>query len=556
MPSAALLAANVFLLMLLVLICGNVAMLLFARAATREAEILVRFALGATRGQIVMQFFAEALVLGALGAVAGLAAVRLGLQWFMEVSAAEAGGRLPFWLDAGLSPATLLYAGALTVLVAVIAGVVPALLATRSGVESRLRQVSAGGGGLRFGRMWTWVLVTQVAVTVAFPAAAFFAKRYVVGIQSLDVGFAAEEYLSARIEMDPDAGAGASADTSARFLARFAGSARALERRLATEPGVVAVTFTDHLPRTFHPRHVVEVEGVAAAAAQTGDRRTVSRASVAANYFGALEAPVLAGRGFRAGAPGSGAGGVVVNRSFVAQELGGHSPLGRRVRYLDPDDPARKPGPWHEIVGVVKDLGMVADDPAEGAGLYHPLAPGADYPVYLALRVRGDPESFVPRLRSLAAAVDPRLRLHEVLPLDEAGATLWLETAFLFDLLLLVSSVAVVLSLAGIYSVMSFTVSRRTREIGIRVALGAHRGRIVATIFARPLAQVGLGVAVGGGLTAALTLAVSGGEVSARGAALVMAHMALMVGVCMLAWIVPTRRALRIEPTEALRTDP
>jgi predicted lysophospholipase L1 biosynthesis ABC-type transport system permease subunit len=203
--------------------------------------------------------------------------------------------------------------------------------------------------------------------------------------------------------------------------------------------------------------------------------------------------------------------------------LEGRNPIGRRVRELSDEPGDGAPGPWLEIVGVVKDLGIITGDQAEGAGLYRPAAPGNAHTTHIVSHVNGEPASFAARLRALAAAVEPTLRLHQVLPLNEVDRTLWLEFDFLFKLLVLVSAVALLLSLAGIYSVMSFTVSQRTREIGIRVALGADARRIVGPIFRRPLAQVGLGIVAGGGLTAALALAVSGG-VSATGGSLVVAY--------------------------------
>ncbi len=546
-------AANLFFVMLLVLVCANVALLMFARAATREGEIVVRTALGASRGRIVAQLFAEALVLGGLAAVAGLAAARAALGWWLDVSRAEAGGRLPFWFGDGLAPSTLLYAAVLAVLGAVIAGVLPALKMTGRGVEARLRQLAAGSGGLRFGSTWTLVIVAQVALTVAFPASAFFARREVVRIQAVEAGFPAGEYLSARLETDRELPPGAAAGPSAaEDRARLGAPARELARRLAADPRVAGVAFTDRLPRTSHPQRYVEVD--AGGAAGTDSRgHPVTGASVDPGWFAVLGAPVLAGRGFHSADTEPEARVVVVNRSFVRRVLGGRNPLGRRVRYTAP--PGQEPGPWHEIVGVVPDLGMIADDPDNGAGLYHAAAPGASSPVHLAVHVRGDPASLAPRLRALAAATDPALRLHEVLPLDRVGATMWMELDFLWRLLAVVSGVALLLSLAGIYAVTSFTVSRRTREIGIRVALGADARRVVAAVFARPVAQVGVGVLAGGLLTAALAFGALRGALGPGGAALVLAYAALMMGVCMLACIVPTRRALRVEPTEALRAD-
>jgi ABC-type antimicrobial peptide transport system permease subunit len=171
----------------------------------------------------------------------------------------------------------------------------------------------------------------------------------------------------------------------------------------------------------------------------------------------------------------------------------------------------------------------------------------------MAIHVRGDPQAFAPRLRAVAAAVDPALRLDAIVPAAELSQPNLQFLDFWFRLTVLVSAVALVLSLAGIYAVMSFTVARRTREVGIRVALGAGSRRVVASIFARPLAQVGLGVAAGGVLAAALLVGMTGGAVSAAGGALVVAYSAIMLGVCLLACVVPTRRALRVPPTEALR---
>ncbi|HEX2189904.1 MAG TPA: ABC transporter permease [Longimicrobiaceae bacterium] len=543
-------SVNVFLVMLLVLVCGNVALLMFARAAARESEMVVRNALGASRGRIVGQLFAEALVLAGIAAAVGIAAAGYLLRWWMGVALAEAGGRLPFWLGATLSPTTVLYAGGLAVLGAAVAGVIPALRVTR-GAGVRLRQVGAGSGGLRLGGVWTAVIVAQVAVTVAFPAAGFFARQQVDQVRSMDVGFPAEEYLSARLEMEAvpaDAPAGAEEEARARFRA----AALELERRLEAEPAVAGVAFTERLPRTAHPQRRIEVEG-GAAAQGSAPPRPVGRTSVAPDFFQVLGAPVQAGRGFHSGDLEPGARVVVANRSFVEQVLGGGNAVGRRVRWAVPR--GEEPGPWHEIVGVVADLGLIGGGPAEAAGLYHPLAPGEAAPVHLAVHVRGGPEGFAPRLRAVAAAVDPTLRLHEVLPLDRVGATLWLEMEFLFRLVMLVSAVALLLSLAGIYSVMAFTVAQRTREIGVRIALGADARRVVAAVFRRPLTQVGAGVAAGGVLVAALTFAVKGGMPSPGEVGLVAAYAALMLGVCMLACVVPTRRALGVEPTEALRAD-
>jgi predicted permease len=547
-------SVNLAVLMFLVLVCANVAALLFARTATRDGEIVVRTALGASRGRIVMQLFTEALVLGGVAVVLGLLAAGFGLRWGMGVFESVT-MKLPFWFHAGLSPATVLYAALLTVLGAGIAGALPALKTTR-GLQARLREAGVGSPGTGFGRLWTGVIVTQVAFTVAFLPIALSAEADIAAARSVRADFAAEEFLSARLELDRESAPGASADTSrAARLARLRTTYAALERRLVAEPGVAGVTFADLLPRMDHPQRRIEVDGGGAAPADSARGLRVSSASVDADYFEVLGAPVLAGRPFHPGDLEAGRGVVIVNRSFVDRVMGGRNPLGRRVRYAgsgDGDEGAGAgPGPWHEIVGVVPELGMTMGDAGEGAGIYHPAPPGAAPPVYVAVRVRGEPESLAPRLRDLAASVDPGLRVYEVLPLDQVQRDLMATYGFWLRVALLASGVVLLLSTAGIYSIMSFTVSRRTREIGIRVALGADRRRIVAAIFSRSLAQIGLGIVVG----TVLVVALAGGIRSARMVVLLSSGLGLMVAAGTLACIVPTRRALRIEPTEALRAE-
>jgi len=550
LEAAALLSINLFLVMLLVLVCGNVALLMFARAATRESEIVVRTALGAGRGRIIGQLFAEALVLGALAAPLGLAAAAFLLRWWLTVAEINAGGRLPFWLTGTLAPSTVVYAVGLTFIGAIVSGVFPALKVTGRRVEERLRQATSGAGGLHFGGVWTAVIVTQIAVTLAFPACVFLVRRSVVQSQTRDAGFPVAEYLSARLDLDRD--------ERPDFLARAQSTYDQIERRVGGEPNVAAVTFTSRLPRTVHPRRWLEIDNapLAVPAADRGHR--VDTIAVAVSYFDALGARVVSGRALQLSDLGVNPGPVIVNQSFVQRVLQGRNALGRRVRYLEDrwrEAPAtaETQEPWHEIVGVVPDLGTTHDE-TQGA-LYHPVAPGVALPSYLVVRVLGEPGTFAPRLRAIAADVDPTLRLYEVMPLSQAGGETWNEFDFLWRLLLMMSSLAILLSLSGIYAAVSFAVSRRRREIGIRIALGARPRGIIMAILRLPLSQVGLGVIAGTGLVLALVQAVNSSGLSLGGVVLVGAYAAFMMGVCLLACVVPMVRALRVEPTEALRVD-
>ena len=488
-----------FAVMLLVLVCGNVALLMFARAATRESELVVRTALGASRSRIVVQLFAEALVLGGVAAAVGLAAADFALRnWgleFLEVNL----GRLPFWFDLRLSPATVLFAIGLTVLGSAIAGVMPALKVTR-GMGSRLKQAAAGAGGLQFGGVWTAVIVVQVAVTVAFPAIVYVEQWELRHIQTFEAGFAAEEFLAVRIEMDAPIVPGANADAArAAQRAAFASSVEELRRRVAAEPGVAGVTFVDRLPRTARPEADIELSDDSTVTAQSArvasadprpPLREATVAGIEPSYFDVLEAPILAGRAFNAADLAPGASVAIVDQGFVDQVLQGRNPIGQQVRFVrDADDAAAKgSNPWFEIVGVVKELGMGAPTrKGRAAGFYLPATPDRFDQVYMMVHVRGDPMTLGPQLREIAAAVDPTLRLSELQRVDEVtNDILWVVGLWL-RVTIVMTAVALLLSLAGIYAVLSFIVARRTREIGIRVALGASRQRVVGAIFRRPL---------------------------------------------------------------------
>jgi predicted permease len=543
---------NVFLIMLLLLISANVALLMSARAATRETEIAVRSALGAGRARIVLQLFVEALVLAGLGVAGGLVAARVGLGSLLATLEGDTGRPLPFWMNDSLTATTVMYAAGLTLLCAVIIGVVPALNATGRRLQAQLRQSTSRGGGRRFGGVWQAVIVIQVAVTLMFPAAAFFFHRIVVGGQSRDVGVPAREYLSAVLAFDKDAASGRPFDASDEaFQSRVRLTYAELERRLAAEVAVAGVTFADRLPGTPHPGWRIEIEREASRGV-VQPRREVSSASVALNFFDVLGAPPIAGRTFSRSDLTPLPSVVIVNQSFVRDVFGGQSPVGKRIRRAQSSD-AEGPGPWLEIVDVVRDLGTDGRDGS--AGLYHPASADTVSSLRLAMHLRQSPSAFAARLRTVAAGVDPTLQINELMPLDAAGAGGWLESRYLSRSLAVLSAIALLLSLTAIYAVMAYSVSIRTREIGLRVALGADKRRVIGAILRRPLAQVGVGVVIGAILVTVAFLGLLESRPTAVEAALIAGYCLLMMAVCLLACVVPTRRALRIEPARALMAD-
>jgi predicted permease len=553
--------SNIFVIALLVVVCSTVALLLFARAASREAEILVRSALGASRRRIVMQLFAEALVLSGVAAVAGLAGAQFALSRlggpYLEMNY----GVLPFWMSFNLSPITILYALALAVIGAVVAGVMPARKITR-GLGSKLRVGPGGGDRVSFGGVWTAVIVTQVALTVALPSVVMLIRGESKRVNAYDAGFPTQEYLGVTLGLDDALDDTMTPAASAAARARVGPSLEELRARLEAEPGVAGVTFVDALPAEDHDALRAEVVSLPGTAPSW-----VHTASVAPGYFKVLQAPVVSGRGFSSADAGSGVRVAIVDKGFVDLVMSGRNPVGHRVR-LEPsqmDDSTAARLPLYEIVGVVKELGIAsAAMPQRAAGLYLPAVPGSQGADKMIVHTRGDPLALVPRVRDLTTAVDPSLRVEKVTRLDKVMTPLLWLLQLWERIIIGLTGVALVLSLAGIYAVLSYIVARRTREIGVRVARGASARRVISSIFRRPLTQVSLGVVAGAAFIAVAAYAIQlttqfhvdhPRGLSLGETALLVGYAILMLAVCTLACVVPTRRALRVQPTEALRAE-
>jgi putative ABC transport system permease protein len=533
-------AVNTVFLMLLGVMCANVATLVFARTATRSYELTVRSALGASRSRIIGQLFVEALVLSTLAAIVGLflakVALRLGVARFAET------GSMPFWISSSISWRTFLYTAALTLIGAAIVGILPALRATRVNLNEALRGEAAGRAGLKFGGFWTFVIVAQVAVTVLFlPLVAggvFESNRF----NQRAEGIGAERFLIAGLGLDREDFGVDSATNAANAKRAFT----ALEQRLAEEPGVLGVAYADRLPVEDQFKYLIELDTVSGASG-TFERRRSTLVHVSAGFFDAFGSEVLSGRGFQPLDFDAGKV-MLVNQSFAHHLLGDRNPIGQRIRIVGGEVGSVGGDTWYEIVGMVRDFGWRLPGPTEQSAMYLPSRPVVGQAGQLVVRV-SDPAGFAPRMRRLAADVDPAIRLTDVKGLAEAGGgeaeANWTLTAVAW----LVSFVVMMLSAMGIHALMSFTVSRRTKEIGIRAALGAGPRRIVMSVFSRALLQIGLGLAVGSGL------AVLMGVETTRQWLLLVAANVIMLLVGLAACALPMRRALRIDPSEALRSE-
>ena len=533
--------------LLLVPPCLNIAILIYARTVTRQEEFAARYALGASRSRIVVQLCVEVLVLSSAAGAMALTLTRPILTKIGEIIRRfpQLDGSLPFWVDFGFSWRAALFVACLSMLAALIAGLVPALQATGRVLPTALRSLGSRTG-IRLGATWTALIVAQVALALAgLPSAMELAWGH-LRPAVLGPGFAAREFLTARLAVDSQRVPAEEAD-----LPAFASRVRSLQaeviRQIETEAGVSAVTFAAALPGA-EPLTFVEMDEGAAGGRRV--RRYVRANQVDRAFFSVFDVSALAGRTFD-GRDFGAAATAIVDQTFVRQVVGDNNALGRRVRPVP--SPGSEAGPWYEIVGIVPDRPA---NTSQGR-MYVPALPGARgpaSPLQLALRAGPDPAAMSRRLQEIGTNLYPTLRLDDVRRLDEVLGETQMSSNLTSYALAIVTLSVLLLSAAGLYALMSFTVTRRRREIGIRTALGARPGRLLASIFARALWQIAAGVVVG--VTAALVLhrrlniEVEGGW---HIPGILPAAAIFIMTIGLLAAAGPARRAVRVDPTEALR---
>ncbi len=564
--------ARTVLVLLLVVACANVATLVFARNAGRMSEIAVRSALGARRGRIVAQLFAEALVLAWLSAGVGLLAADWMLRWGGDIFWDAQRVAPPFWWDPGMSLSTVIYSLALATLGAAVVGVLPAFRATGRRLAATLQTAGSGGSALAFGRLPTFVIVFQIAVSVALFPIVFTGAVQTYRDQVAVTEFPTERYLTARILVDSNVElTSAAADQAAgqelrrvsvtgvtdgfmtgpTLLQRYADMRDDVARRVRIEPGVRSVSMTTRLPGIIAesiPAMRLEVAGQ-----EPRPSGWYARTATAELDFFQVAAPrVRSGRPLTRVDFAEDQRVAMVNEAFVSEVLGGEDAVGQQIRsFSQGGDPGR---PWTEIVGVVPDelTGAAGADPQ----VYFPLSGAGTYPIRLLIEVDGDPETLAPRLQAIAAEAEPGVILDEILPLADLRRNEVLQVHFRVGVIAFVALVTALLATAGVYALLSFIVSQRTREIGIRTALGAAPVGVVRGVFLKTFVQLGLGVVVGLGVLAVVGVPGAGEGADLRTLWLTGAGVSsvlLIVG--LLGGLMPVRRALSVQPTEALRAD-
>ena len=531
----------------LLIACANVGQLLLARASSRQRELLVRAALGATRAALARQLLTESALLTFLGGVGGV----LLAFWLTDVVAAAIPVELPFWITIDVNPAVLAFTVLISAVTALLAGSLPALRATRVDVSESLKRSGAGTtGATEAGNRARDILTaTQVAVSVVLLVGAGLVLRSMMNLSEVDAGFDARQVLV--MEVNPTYRGEEAAEARVDRYTR-------LVERIGRIPGVASVASNNSPP--FYAQRPWNRSQFTAEGQSLDEQATNPRANfqtVSPDYFKLLNIPVRHGRGFDARDKLGGQLVCIVSERLAQRLWPGQDPLGKRLMLGRPE--AGEEPDWMVVVGVVGDVRHQALEREAGPDLYKPAAQLAWKQMHFLVRAQDgvDPMSLTQPIRREVAAIEPEVGVFNFVSLgDEVANSLW-QPRLRAWLLGFFSVVALLLAATGLYGVIAYRVSQRTREIGIRMALGATRGAVLRLMLSQSMRAVLAGIALG--LCGALMLSrvlqaslygVGQHDITSYGAAcLLLALTALLA-----AWI-PARRASNADPVKALRTD-
>jgi predicted permease len=546
----------------LLIACANVMNMQFARATLRARELAIRSSLGATRTRIIRQMLTESLVLSAAGAAVGIGLAYLSIDW-LSATLRNMDNPPPAWMTFEMDAPVLLVTVGATIAAALVSGLLPAWMASRASAAAVLRDGGRGGTGWGVRIVTRGLVVAQIVVTCILLIGSLLQVRSILAQQTIDYGYDTGGILSARMGlMDADYPL---PESRKLFFDR-------LLRELRNSPEFEGAAFTSRSRMVFAGNGPIEIEG--RVYKDRRDRPNTNFEQVSPGFFGAIGQKFLEGRAFRDDDLDSKLPVAIVNAAFARKHFGKESALGRRFRTGDGSTPQY--GPWRTIVGVVatvRMLGPFNTPNVDESGFYVPFysvpfgpapaAPLASQFATVLVRPHAGQraEALVSALRREVNKVDPNLPLYFVgtpkKNLDAAVAANRIIAA-MFSIF---GVVAVLLAAVGIYGVMSFSVSQRTQEFGVRMALGASTRRIVGMVLTQGSRQVLVGLVLGFGL--ALALATAGRDAIANTLFNVSAHdpftygavLALVIVVSLVALLVPARRATRVDPMIALRAE-
>ncbi len=521
----------------LLIACTNVANLLLDRAAHRSKEVGVRTALGASRAAIMRVFLSEAFVLAIAGTVLGVGLAYAGIEIFNR---AIVDTRPPFFIQIGLFPPVLAFTVGVAILATLFSGLIPALQASRPDIAEVLKDESRGASSLKIGRISKILVVFELALSCGLLVAAGLMIKSVAKAGTRDTGFATTSVFTARVGFPTQY-------TDSTVQRQFF---QQLGERVTALPGVQAAAISSGLPGAQQGLSDEQFAIDGKSYEKKQDYPTTNTITVSPSFFETLEIPLRSGRLFTSGDRLDALPVAVVNEHWVKQFMNGKDPIGTRIRYGTGDSKR----PWATIVGVVPD--MFAGDPEDPrpAVVFRPFAQEHSNFAYISAR-SANPMGLTDPIRQAVASLNPDLPIYWPMTLDAAIAQpLWFVRVF-GTMFMVFGVVALFLASIGLYAVMSFAVSRRTREMGIRMALGASSRDVVRLIMSGGATQLviglGLGLLLAAGISRVMTVILF--DVKPLDPAVFGGVTLVLAFTGALACLIPAQRATRVDPAEAMR---
>ena len=519
--------------MVLLIACANVANLSLARVMRREQEIAVRAALGASRGRLVRQLLTESTVLALIGGALGLVFAYVGLDVLIDF-AARYTPRAP---QVGIDGWVLLFTLVVSVGTGLAFGTFPALPGTRHlgrAIKEGGRTTAAGGLRLRRG-----LIILQVALSFILLVGAGLTLRSLAALQSVDPGFDTEHVLTARVSLD---------FTAFESTPEMLDFLQELARVVGDSPVVRNAAMTDKPPYRGNNPNLNDFTIDGRATEETETRPQFDRTVVTSDYFAALDVPILAGRGFNNGDDGASAPVAIINETLAQQYWSDENPIGARVSFDDGET-------WISVVGVAGDTRLYGPETPVTPELYRPFGQ-AGMPTWLVMRTVGDPAGAARAVKDAAYSLGAN-PISDIQPLATLRADAVASPRVTASLLGLFALLALAVTLTGIAGVMAFAVSQRTREMGLRLALGAQPRGILTMVVREGMVQVAMGLALGivGAMAFGRVLTDLLFDVEPGDPATFVAVVVTLAGAALVAVILPARRAVSVDPASALRAD-
>ena len=529
----------------LLIACANVANLLLSRSTKRSREVAIRFALGASRWRVVRQLLIESTLLACIAGVSGLFLSWFGIRAF---DAAVADSGKPYWIVFSMDFTVFAYMAAVCLVTGVLFGIAPALQVSKTNVNEILKEGGRGSaGGPRARRMRSALVVGELALTVVLLIGAGLMVRSFMKLYSFDLGVDTSRLLTMRADLP-----GARFDTPDKRRLQF----EAILSKVQAAPGVASASLAETIPMSGAGRVNVELEG-RPAAPETAPAPAVS-VTITPGYFDTVNAPLRRGRAFNATDGSAGNANVIVNERFVARFYPGEDPLGKRVRLKNARNTGAKPSDWLTIVGVSPTIRQGDPQAFEpDAVIYRPYRQFGSGSMAILVRTHGDPAAMTTAIRQAVQEADPDQPVYQVRTLDEQLAQMRWPYRVFGSMFAIFALVALALSAVGIYAVTSYSVTQRTPEIGVRMAMGAQPRQVWWMVLKQGLIQlaVGLGIGLVAGFFLANVLQVLVVQIPSRDPVTFVTITVVLALVMIVACLVPARRATRLDPLAALRVE-